>query len=142
MVGYVLKAFGMRFINGLLLLCGVLLLGLCLHSEAKAASPLECGMKQMGVRSHIECTVTRDRLEVRQVQLNNGACRTMQEHYELNPKDYNRLKTMVGYPVSSLDYRQTYRQGQTFIIFIMPCSLHDYMIETDQGTWGWLAQRQ
>ena len=99
-------------------------------------------MKQMGVRGHIECTVTRDRLEVRQVHLNNGECRTMQEHYELNPKEFGRLKTMVGYPVSSLDYRQTYRQGQKFIIYIMPCHLHDYMIETDQGAWGWLAQRQ
>ena len=76
------------------------------------------------------------------MHLNNGACRTMQEHFELNPKEFDRLKSMTGYPVSSLEYRHTYRLGQIFTIYIMPCHLHDYMIETDQGTWGWLAQRQ
>lgn len=99
-------------------------------------------MAQLGLRSHIQCTVTRDHLQVRQVHLNNGMCRTMQEHYELNPKEHAKLKSMVGYPVASLDYRKTYKAGQSFYVYIMPCRLHDYRIETDQGTWGWLAQRQ
>lgn len=99
-------------------------------------------MKQMGVRGHIECTVTQGRVEVRDVYLNNGECRTMQEHFERNPKEFDRLKSLIGYPVSSMDYRHSYRQGQVFTIYIMPCRLRDFMIETDLGTWGWLAQRQ
>jgi hypothetical protein len=117
------------------------LLVLVFQQEAKAASPLECGMKQMGVRGHIECTVTQGRVVVREVHLNNGECRTMQEHFERNPQEFDRLKSMIGYPVASLDYRHSYRQGQTFTVYIMPCRLHDFMIETDLGTWGWLAQR-
>lgn len=109
---------------------------------AQAASPLECGLTQMGVRSHIECEVTGGRVAIKQVHLNNGECRTMQEHYELNPKEFERLKSTIGYPVSSLDYRQTYRAGQKFTIYLMPCRLRDYVIETDLGTWGWVAPRQ
>ena len=122
------------------LACQVLDLGL--QSGARAESPLECGLTQMGVRSHIECVVTRDRLQIKQVHLNSGECRTMQEHVELNPNEQAKLKRMVGYPLASLDYRRTYRAGQKFTVYLMPCQLRDYMIETDQGSWGWLAQRQ
>ena len=110
--------------------------------EAQAASPLECGLTQMGVRSHIECKVMRDRIAVRQVHLNNGECRTMQEHYELNPKELERLKKLSGQQISSYEYRRSYRVGQSFVIYLMPCHLRDYVIDTDQGTWGWVAQRQ
>ena len=106
------------------------LLDLASQGGALAASPLECGMTQMGVRSHIECVVLRDSLQIRQVHLNSGECLTMQEHVEL------------AYPLASLDYRRTYRAGQKFTVYLMPCQLRDYMIETDQGSWGWLAQRQ
>ena len=133
---------GIRLGHGFWMLCAALLLVLVFQQEAKAASPLECGMKQMGVRGHIECTVTQGRVAVREVHLNNGECRTMQEHFERNPQEFDRLKSMIGYPVASLDYRHSYRQGQTFTVYIMPCRLHDFMIETDLGTWGWLAQRQ
>jgi hypothetical protein len=109
---------------------------------AQAASPLECGLTQMGVRSHIECVVGRERLQIKQVQLNNGECRTMQEHVELNPKERDRLKGTIGYPLASLDYRRSYRAGEKFIVYLMPCRLREYMIETDQGTWGWIAPRQ
>jgi hypothetical protein len=138
----VLQVVCQRVWLGFLVCCWVFMLGVCWQGGAQAASPLECGMVQLGLRAHIQCTVTRDRLEIRDVHLNNGSCRTMQEHYELNPGEYDRLKTMIGYPVASLNYRRTYKSGQSFFVYIMPCHLHDYMIETDQGTWGWLAQRQ
>jgi hypothetical protein len=141
-MGQVAMGMGIRLGRGFFMLCAALLLALTVSHEAKATSPLECGMKQMGVRGHIECTVTQGRVEVREVHLNNGECRTMQEHFERNPQEFERLKSMIGYPVSSLDYRHSYRQGQTFTVYIMPCRLHDFMIETDLGTWGWLAQRQ
>lgn len=117
-------------------------LDLASQGGALAASPLECGMTQMGVRSHIECVVLRDSLQIRQVHLNSGECRTMQEHVELNPKEKDRLKRTLAYPLATLDYRRTYRAGQKFTVYLMPCQLRDYMIETDQGSWGWLAQRQ
>jgi hypothetical protein len=135
----------MRLVNaGMAGLASILYLLLDLGgpSGAQAASPLECGLTQMGVRSHIECVVGRDRLQVKQVHLNNGECRTMQEHVELNPKEQDKLKRSLGYPLASLDYRRSYRVGQKFTVYLMPCALRDYVIETDQGTWGWIAPRQ
>ena len=48
------KGFGRGLIKALCFIGIALLLGLYVPSAATAASPLECGMKQMGVRGHID----------------------------------------------------------------------------------------
>ena len=130
----------MTSLNGMW--CYVVLgLLLVIAEPTYASSPLQCGIKQMGVRNHIECEVTSGRLQIKEVQLNSGACQTMQEYYQNNPQQRARLKAVIQDLPTLMDYRRSFRQGQKFIIYLMPCALQDYRIETDLGTWGWLAPR-
>ena len=103
-------------------------------------SPMVCSMSKQGANYHIQCDVTRDRITVKSVVLNDGECQTMQEHYESHPDELWRFKASTGLSEKMFEFRKTYDAGDKFTIFIkMPCGLRTYFIDTDQGSWGWHA---
>jgi len=108
---------------------------------AEPASPLECGLKQLGLKTHIECLVTRDSVTVISVTANEGACLTLQDYYDTHPAELNKLVKSSGLSARSFEYRKTYRSGKEFLVYMMPCNLGTYTIETNLGSWTWLAQR-
>lgn len=108
---------------------------------AEPVSPLECGLKQTGLKTHIECLVTRDSVTIKQLIANDGACLTQQDYYDKHPAELDRLVKSSGLQPQNFQYRKTYRAGQTFMIYMMPCNLGSYTIETNLGSWTWLAQR-
>jgi hypothetical protein len=118
----------------------MLMAGLSL-ARAEPPSPLECGLKQTGLKTHIECQVTRDSVSIKSVIANDGACQTQQDYYDKNPKELDKLVKSSGLQPQSFQYRKTYRSGQTFLVYMMPCNLGTYTIETNLGTWTWIAQR-
>ena len=110
-------------------------------ARAEIVSPLECGLKQFGLKTHIECLVTRDSVTIIGVTANEGACMTMQDYYDKNPKQLNKLVKSSGLSSQNFEYRKTYRSGKEFLVYMMPCNLGTYTIETNLGSWTWLAQR-
>ena len=110
-------------------------------ARAEPASPLECGLKQLGLKTHIECLVTRDRVTIISVTANDGACLTMQDYYDKHPTELTKLAKSSGLSPQSFEYRKTYRAGKEFLVYMMPCNLGTYTIETNLGSWTWLAQR-
>ncbi len=110
-------------------------------ARAEPSSPLECGLKQFGLKTHIECLVTRDSVTVISVSANDGTCPSMQDYYDKHPTELNTLVKSSGLSPKSFDYRKTYRAGKEFLVYMMPCNLGTYTIETNLGSWTWLAQR-
>lgn len=116
-------------------------LGLSTTAHAEPASPLECGLKQFGLKTHIECLVTRDRVTIISVTANDGACLTQQDYYDKHPAELKALVKSSGLSPQSFEFRKTYRAGKEFLVYMMPCNLGSYTIETNLGSWTWLAQR-
>ena len=110
-------------------------------ARAEPSSPLECGLKQFGLKTHIECLVIRDSVTVISVRANDGTCPSMQDYYDKHPTELNTLVKSSGLSPKSFDYRKTYRAGKEFLVYMMPCNLGTYTIETNLGSWTWLAQR-
>lgn len=110
-------------------------------NSAEPVSPLECGLKQMGLKTHIECLVTRDSVTIKSLTANEGACLTQQDYYDNHPAELKKLVKSSGLAPQSFEYRKTYRSGKEFTIYMMPCNLGTYTIETNLGSWTWLAPR-
>jgi hypothetical protein len=102
-------------------------------------SPLACALTRQGVNYHISCDVLRGLVNVKKAIINDGQCQTMQSYYDENPDELSRLKRMLGQEARTFEYRHVYRAGDHFMVYIMPCDVHRYELQTNAGDWGWYA---
>jgi|GEM_PF-2899253 len=120
-------------------ICALILFYIAPLRAQSTPSPLACALTRQGVNYHIACDVLRGLVEIKNARINDGQCETMYDYYQRHPNKFERLKRMLGQDVAKFDFQQTYSAGDHVIIYMMPCDIHTYSLETNTGVWGWYA---